>query len=151
MDKKGINFRPILISFLFALLFVVALLEGFGVMLLQNTGEIDVFNGTALEGLKTNVAEDLNTYAETTKEAGASFENSTISLTSGIPFIDSIYGVWKVLISTPKLMYNLITEVMFNTLLGDEASKIVFAVIGAILVITIIFAVVKLISTGDSG
>lgn len=145
------NFRPIIINLLLVSLFTIALITAGIMVAVQNNSVQNIGNDTALAGLKDSLVEDIEDNYGTTSEASNSFENSSISLTAGIPFIDSIYGVWKVLKSTPTTMYNLIVGVIFERLLGDATTQIIISVIATILMITIIFAVVKLISTGDGG
>lgn len=143
------GFNSILISMLFAFLFFVALITGGIMMAEQNGASQSIANDTGLNDFRNDLVDSLNGYSSDVSDAGASFENSTISLTSGIPFIDAIYGVWKILIATPKLAYNFFASYVFDTILGDTASKIIVGILGAILTITIIIAIIKLVSQGE--
>lgn len=145
------NFRPIVINLLFIALFVVAIVTAGVMMAVQNNATQNIGNDSIYSDLASELNSKLQDGYTATSSAEQSFENSSVTLTSGIPFIDSIYGAWKVIKTTPMLVYNLITAVIFQKLLGDDASLIIISVISTILLITIIFAVVKLISSGDGG
>lgn len=145
------NFRPIVINILLVALFVVALISGGVMMATQNNAPQSIENDTIYAGLKDSLIGNISKANDDTSGASGSFENSSVSLTSGIPFINSIYGTWKVMKTAPILMYNLIVGVIFHTLLGDTTTAVITAVLSVILIITIIFAVVKLVSTGDGG
>lgn len=145
------EFRPIVINLLWISLFAVAILTAGYMVAIQNNASQSVLDDPSLASLNESLSTQLKSNYQTTTQAGASFENSSVSLTSGIPFINAIYGVWKVLKNAPITMYNLIVGVIFQKLLGDTATFIIISVISTILIITIIFAVVKLVSTGEGG
>lgn len=146
-----VSFRPIVINILLVTLFVIALIMGGIMMSTQNDAPQSIENDTIYAGLKDSLIGNVTQADADTRGASGSFENSSVSLTSGIPFINSIYGTWKVIKTAPLIMYNMIVGVIFHTLLGDTTTAIVTAVLSIILLITIIFAIVKLVSTGDGG
>jgi hypothetical protein len=145
------SIRLVIINLLIVSLFAVAIITGGSMLAVQNGANQSITDDQSLSNIKANLSTGINSNYEKTKSASTSFENSSISLTGGIPFIDSIYGTWKVLKETPVMMYNLIFGGIFEKVLGSNSAQIILAVIGTILTITIIFAVVKLISTGDGG
>lgn len=145
------EFRPIVINFLWIGLFAVAIITAGIMIAVQNNAKESISNDTVLYSLATSLSGNLSNNYEQVKQSEQSFENSSVTLTSGIPFIDSIYGAWKVIKSTPMLVYNLIVNVIFLRILGDSATFVIISVISTILIISIIFAIVKLISTGEGG
>jgi len=146
-----VEFRPIIINLIIVSLFAVALITGAGMMALQNHASQSILNDTDYANLQGGLTSNIQGYYGNVSQAGNSFENSSVTTTSSIPFIDSIYGTWKVIKSAPMTLYNLIVVVVFGKLLGSPATAIITAVISIILIISIIFAVVKLVSTGESG
>lgn len=145
------EFRPIIINLLLLSLFAVAIITGGTMIALQNGGDQSIINDTEFNMLTGNLTSTLENNYRNTSQVSSSFENSSVTLTGGIPFIDSIYGTWKVIKTTPVLVYNLVSSVIFDKLLGDRAKAIIIAVLSTILMITIIFAIVKLVSTGEGG
>lgn len=145
------EFRPIIINLLLLSLFVIAIIIGGTYIAVQNNGTQSIVDDATYSDLKDDLTANLEDNYDEIKESSASFENSSVTLTSGIPFVDSIYGTWKIIKNVPMTTYNLIVGVLFVKLFGNPATAIITAVLGAILIITIIFAVVKLVSTGEGG
>ena len=149
MANEGI--RPLIINFLWIGLFFVALVTGGVIMSVQNGSSNSILNNSLFANASNSFSGNLTDYYQTTSDSEKSFENSTVTLTGGIPFIDSIYGTWKILKSVPMIMYTLVVDVVMGTLLGSQTTTIIVSVITSILIITLIFAIVKLISSGDGG
>ena len=145
------EFRPIIVNLLLLSLFVVAILIGGTYIAVQNHGTQSIIDDATYSDLQNDLTTNLEDNYDAVGQSGASFENSSVTLTGGIPFVDSIYGTWKVIKNVPMTTYNLIVGVLFTKLFGNPATAIITAVLGAILIITIIFAVVKLVSTGEGG
>lgn len=143
--------RPLLIWLLLLGLFAMAIVTG-GIMLAEQNG---VNQSIADDPAITEYYSSLNeTLADTYTDASnsdAAFSNSSISTSIGIPFIDSIWGIWKTLKEVPVTIYNLTIGLLISKVLGDVAGAIVLSVLSAILIITVIFAIVKLVSQGESG
>lgn len=146
-----VSLRPVIISILLSVLFIIAVISGGIYMAEQNGASENIGNDSAFSSLRNDLIDKTQDNYDSSLAAMNSLENSSISLTSGIPFLDSIYGGWKVIKATPMIMYNLITASLFERLLGSQTSAIIIGIISAILIITIIFAVIKLVSTGDGG
>lgn len=143
--------RPIVINLLLVSLFAVAIITAGVMIAIQNGASNSITDDSAFSNLKDNLISSLEENSENTEAVNTAFQNSSVTLTSGIPFVDAIYGTWKVIKSAPSTMYNLIVGVIFSKILGGDATYIIISVISAILIITIIFAVIKLISTGEGG
>lgn len=143
--------RPILIWFLVLGLFAVAIITGPIMMAEQNGSNQTIGDDASISAYYKSVNNSLaSNYKNTTKSEQA-FSNSTLTLTGGIPFVDSIWGIWKTLKAVPITIYQLTADVFFERIFGDNSKGIVFAVMASIILITIIFAIVILISRGESG
>lgn len=103
----------------------------------------------------TNLASSLNNTivsgSEDTAAAQIALSNSSVTLTGVIPYVDTIQGIWKTLLGAPVAIYNFIMGVAFTKLLGSQEYRIVLTVLGIILGITIIVAVLRLITQGEGG
>lgn len=145
------EFRPIIINFLLIGLFAVAIIMAGIMVSVDNNATQSIGNDTVFSELANSLNSNLTQNYNEMEKNEQSFENSSITLTSGIPFIDSIYGTWKIIKKTPMLIYSLVVNVVFLRIMGDPATNVIISVMSTILIITIIFAVIKLISSGDSG
>lgn len=145
------NFRPILVALLVLGLFGVAIITA-GIRLASvNGANQSIGDDLSLAAYSSSLNQSLKDAYDSSVAANAAVSNSSITLTSTLPFIDAIGGIWKTLKSAPIAIWNLTFGIVFQNILGDNSYAIVIGVIGAILLMTIVFAVWKLISSGESG
>jgi hypothetical protein len=88
------------------------------------------------------------TVANTTETAVGT---SPVTLTSGFPVFDAVFGIWKTIKVIPIQIWNLTKGLVFEKMFGGNEYAVIFTVIGAILLLTFMFAVWKWVSTGESG
>lgn len=95
----------------------------------------------------------LNNYSRdsslSTTSALRSIAESPLSLTTGYYIIVAMGGLWKSIITTPLSILNLTFQTIFTRLLGDQTYYVVLSIIGTILGLSLIFAIYKLLSTGE--
>lgn len=145
------NFRPIVISLLLVGLFAMALISG-GVMLAQKNGAgQSIADDPNIMAYAENLNKTLGNAHSDALSADEAIGSSPVTLTSGFPVFDAISGVWKTIKTVPVTVFNLTFNLLQEHILGSQAFSIVLGVIGAILTITIIFAVWKMVATGEGG
>lgn len=144
---KVVNLKPVLVSLLLVSLFSLAVIS-FGVRL----ADINEANQSiADDGLLNDYISSLNetlSKANTNVQAGQEALNSPLSLATGFFVLEALQGIWVVLVSVPITLYNLTIGLILTKIFGDSAFAVAIGIFGAILGLTIIFAVVTLISTG---
>jgi hypothetical protein len=146
-----VNFRPLLISLLLFGLLAAAVINA-GIMIANsNDADESIANNTAINDYSTDLTESLEGAGGEGTTAYDSFSNSTISLTGGIVFLDAIGGLWKTLINVPRTVFILTRSLVSSTILESNGFLVIFGVITLIILLSIILAVWKLVSTGESG
>lgn len=145
------EFRPLLVSFILIGLFAVALINVVYYMQLDNGASETILDDTTLSNYKNSVVENISNTYTNAEAAGNSTSSSQVTFSYGSPFLDSINGVWKTIKSAPIAIYELTIGLGQTYLFSGPEAIIITTVIAAILTITIIFAVWKMISTGESG
>jgi hypothetical protein len=117
----------------------------------SNDADESIANNTAINDYSTDLTDSLEGAGGEGTTAYDSFSNSTISLTGGIVFLDAIGGLWKTLINVPRTVFILTRSLVSSTILESNGFLVVFGVITLIIILSIILAVWKLVSTGESG
>lgn len=143
---------PIIVSLLLFGLFAIAIINGALLLSVFNSPNQTIANDPALieysNALNSTLA---SSYADANaSETAIGTSPVTLSSNSGIIF-DAIAGVWKTMKKAPVAIYNLTLGLIFAKIFADSQFAIVFAILGAILLIVIVFAVVELTSTGQGG
>lgn len=145
------NLRPIIVGFLVFGLFAIALITG-GIQLAQQEGASQsIADSPSISSYAIELNSSLGNMSTIANSTETSFSNSPINYLSGFPVFEAITSIWRTLKVVPLTIYNLTIGVLFESSLGGEAFAIVLGVLGAILTITIIFAVWKMVSTGEGG
>lgn len=144
------NFRPILVSLLLAGLFMISIITGGITLAYANNANQSIGDDPAIIAYATSLNETLGESITNANSGEEAISSSPITLTSSIPFYDAITGIWKTLKTVPITIWNLTVGLLITRVLGNNF-YIVLGVIGAILTITIIFAVWKFVSQGESG
>lgn len=145
------NLRPFVISALLLGLIAIGIIST-GIMIAsENDATQSIANDTAISNYATALQNSLANASESASSADASFRNSTVSVTGGVVFVDAIGGLWKTLTTVPSAVLTLTTNLIKGKIMGDTAFYAVFGVMALIIVITLILAVWKAVSTGESG
>jgi hypothetical protein len=147
-----VEFRPLLISFILIGLFAVAMMNAVYYMQIDNDANETIMDSQyGLDIYKQNVTDKLeDTYTDSVG-ADNSTSSSQVTFNFGSPFLDAINGVWKTIKVAPITVYQLTIGMANKMFFSGPEGLIITTTIGAILTITIVFAVWKMISTGDSG
>lgn len=145
------KFRPIVVGLLLFSMFALAMITG-GIQL-ANVNDVDQSIGDhpLLSTYSVNLSDAVGGASDNAKSGEDAFADSDVTLSTSSVFIDAIGGIWKTLKTIPVTIYNLTIGLVSSVIFGGGAFSIVLGIIGAILTITIIFAVWRLISTGEGG
>ncbi len=145
------NFKPILVALLLVGLFALAFLN-FGIMTAEIEGaNQSISDDPSISAYAASLNQTLEASISETEAANTAFSNSSITTTTSFPFVDAIGGIWKTMKNAPIAVWNLSFGLLLSNVLGSEAYAMVIGVLGAILTMTIIFAVWKLIHSGEGG
>lgn len=146
-----VEFRPIIVAMLIVGLFAFALISG-GIMLgSQNNAPQNIGDDPSIASYKTALENNLRSASSDVNSSEKSLEQSPLTLSTGGLILDTIGKIWKTMKTIPVTVYNLTAGVLFTRLFGNEAGGLVFGVIATILILSIIFAVWKWVSTGEGG
>ena len=144
------RFRPIIVALLLFGMFTLALITG-GIQLANiNKANQSISDSPFLVTYASELNETLAAANSNAGSAEDSLAESPVTLSTSTVFLDSIGGIWKTLKTIPITIYNLTAGMIFSTVFGGSAFAMVLGIIGAILTITLILSVWKLISTGES-
>jgi len=147
MAEEGFN--PIIIGLILAGLFAIAIING-GIMISeQNDFSGSIGDDARLSSYKESITNNLTAISTTTDSVDGVLSNSSITTTTSIPFFDSINGIWKAVRIIPVAIWDSSFVLLSERLFGEDKA-IVLTILGVIIALTIIFAVVKWISTGDA-
>lgn len=145
--------KHILVGFLLAGLFAFAIINAGILIGINNNATQNIGDDPSLSEYKTQLQDNLTSSYNIANASETSFGSSPISLTQ-IVFVDALGGIWKTLKVIPITIWNL-TVGMFIKYIAPETSNfqfyVVIGVLSAILIISVIFGVWKMISTGDGG
>jgi hypothetical protein len=146
----GTGFKGLIIGLLLVGLFAISMING-GIILAQlNNANNSIADHPALNLFASNLNQSLEGAYENANSSQEAISSSPITLTTGFPVFDAISGIWKTLIVIPMTLYNLIVNFVLSTFLSPTEA-IVLSVIGAVIIITVIFGVWKLVATGQSN
>lgn len=140
--------KYLLIGMLLAGLFAFALING-GILLAEhNKANHSIGDDPALSIFKTNLEESLGEAEEQANGSINALGDSPLTeVGGGLVIFTAISGVWKTLKVVPVTIYNL-TFGLAKTKIFGEGFNIVFGIVGAIVIILIIFAVIKILTSG---
>lgn len=145
------EFRPLIVSFILVGLFAIAMINVIYFAQLDNGATTTILDDPTISSYKESITSNITETYTDSKAADNSTSSSGVSYTFGSPFLDAINGVWKTIKSAPIAIYQLTIGVGQKFLFSGTEALIITTAIAAIMTITIIFAVWKMISTGDGG
>lgn len=146
-----VNFRPYMISILISGLFAFVLLAGGIQLAVLNNANQSIADEPAIRTFSQSINETLLTTSDAAQAAENATSDSQITRILTIPFLDAIQGIWKTIKVAPVAIYNLIAGLAKTYILGSTAGLIITTLIAAIVTLTILFSVIKFVSTGDAG
>lgn len=145
------EFRPLIVGLLLAGLFAFALINGAIQLADVNHANQSIADDPTMSSFKTALEENLSDAYSKADNASTAFSSSPVTLSASSIFFDALGGIWRTMKVVPVAIYNLTIGLLMTKIFGSEQFGIVFGVIGAILIITIILGVWKMISSGESG
>lgn len=141
--------RPLLVGILLAGLFAFALIQGGALLSTHNQANQSITDSPALSGFKTDIESSLdNAQANANGSLTALGDSSLSEVSGGLVIFSAISGVWKTLKAVPVTIYNL-TFGLAKTSVFGEGFNVVFGIIGAIIIMLIIFGVIKMLTSGQ--
>lgn len=145
------DFRPLIVALILTGLVAIGVIN-FGIMLANtNQASQSIADNSQLASYANDLNDSLTDAYSDAEEANTAISNSSLTLTSGFPIVEAIGGIWKTMKAVPKTIWDLTIALLNSSILGSPALSIFIGGLGAILIITIVLAVWKLISTGESG
>lgn len=148
MADTNTTLKPILVTLLLFGLFAFAIITS-GIMIAeQNDPDQSIGNDPTIAAFRTNINETLDTAREDTQSADELLTNSSVSTTTNIVFIDAVSGLWKTLRQAPTTIWELTGGLMVSTI-GIPLT--VVALITSLLLIIILIAVIRFVTTGVGG
>jgi hypothetical protein len=143
--------RPFLIGFLLAGLFAIALITG-GIWIADlNNPDQSIGQDATLRTFASSLNQTLGQAHTDANSSYTAIKASPITLTTGFVVLDAIGGVWKTITIIPVAIYNLTIGLLIANVFSNPAFMVIFGVLSAIVILTIIFAVVKWLSQGEGG
>jgi len=143
------NIRPIIINFLLVSIFAVAIITGGISVALLNNSPQNIGDSPLLSTYLASINASLSQAQTNSQAFENALSNSSVTVSASFPVIDAIKGAWKIIIRVPKEAYNL-TIALVGSLFGSPFA-IIISIISSIVIITIMLAIWKLVSTGESG
>jgi hypothetical protein len=144
------KFLPLMIALLGFGLFALSIITG-GIFLAQeNNANQSIADNPAISTYAGSLNDSLQSAYDSSSGAEDAISNSPVTTSSSLFIIDAMAGVWKVIKAVPVGVVNL-TYGLVTTLWDYPAIKIGLSLVGAILTLTIIIAVWRLLSMGDGG
>lgn len=144
-----VNIKPILVSLLVIGLFAMGIIS-FGIRLAEiNEAPQSIGDDPSISRFRSQLNESLAQANEDAIAGQQAIEESPTTINLGLYIIDAIGGVWKTLISVPITLYNLTVGFLFENVFAGNSFAIALGIIGAIIGISVILAVWKLVSTGE--
>lgn len=147
-----VEFRPLIISFILIGLFAIAMINVVYFIQVDNDADETILSSQyGLDIYKENLTSSINYAYDESQNAENSTSRSQVSASYGSPFLESINGIWKTIKVYPVTIYQLTIGFASRELFNGPEGYVITTTLAIILSITIIFAVWKMISTGDGG
>lgn len=147
------KFLPIVIWLLLSGLFIYSLIQGAVTLAALNSPNQTIANAPVIRSLQNDLNDTLIDFYDVANETETSISGSPLTLTSGSGgiIVDAIGTVWKSIKITSVLLYNLTLGFIFSYIFGSQTFGVVIGVISGLVILTIVFAVWKMLSQGDAG
>jgi len=145
---------PLATAFLVLGGFILSLILGGAIIQSQNGVPLvnSISNNSAINSLTANLTNSLTSSGGEGQSGLNTFQNSSIQTSGVIPYISAAGGIWSGLIHEPVAIFNFVTAFIFNGIFGgNTAALIITSMVVFILTISIISAVVYLVSRGEGG
>lgn len=130
--------------FAFSFLYFALLISNY------NNPDQSIFNGTSLGNYYNNLSEALDNSYSSTASVQESLSNSTIGNTGSQSgqTIEATAGTWKLITTTTYTVYQA-TSVFLLAYLFSGPASIVLTALGAIFILIVVLAVIRLVVRGE--
>lgn len=143
--------KPFVVNALLLGLLALAMISGGIMMAVDNNATQSIANDTAISTYANTLQSSLENASESATASDASFRNSSIDTSGGVIWAGAISGVWKTLTVVPSAVLSLTTNLVKGKILGSTAFYAIFGVVSLIIILSLILAIWKLVSTGEGG
>lgn len=120
----------------------------------NNNPNATIYEDPLLASEVNSLKGNLSGYVGTTSNSEAVLSNSSLSQ-GGIAgqnvLFDSVAGIWKALKSAPVVIYNLSLGLIKRKLFGDSEWAWLVDAFGALVILAILIAIIRLVTTGIGG
>jgi len=141
--------KPLLVGILLAGLFAFALIQGGSLLAKHNNANQSITDSPALSSFKINIEDSLGEAEDNANGSLNALGDSPLSeVSGGLVIFTAISGVWKTLKAVPVTIYNLTFGLAKSSIFGEDFN-VVFGIIGAIIIMLIIFGVIKMLTSGQ--
>lgn len=144
------SLKSIIFGMLLFGVFAISMIVGFTQLGYYNDAHQTIMDNPAISGFSGDINDTLGGALENSESAEESLEQSPITLSGTDVFFDAMKNLWRSITIIPKLVYNLTIGLIIATIGGGNALGLILGITGAILLLSIVFGVWKLIKTGDS-
>lgn len=142
--------RPIIISLMIFGLFSLALLNGGILLALANNSNQTIANSPSVQRYADLLNATLEQYQSVANASEEAIATSPISRIFDNIIFDAIGGIWRSIKTLPTTVFNITTD-FIGPVLFSGPFLVVIGVITALLTITIVIAVWKMVFTGEGG
>jgi|SRR3990172_12093204 len=145
-----VKFLPFIIAFAIVTLFSISLLNTSILMAEYNNPSRSIGNDPNVREYSEAINETVGDFSN---EAGSSEDklgDSPTTKTDTNLITDAMVGIWKIISTTPKTMYNLTVGFIGETI-GFQGFVIVVGILGGIIAMALVIAVFRMLFTGDGG
>lgn len=145
------EFGPPLIGFILIGLFSISLITAGIYIGNNNSPNQTIANNPALTSYANSITPQIDTAYQYGNQSKTSIGTSTVSTGVGGIILDAISGIWKGLELGPIAIWNLVIGLATQTIFTGSEFNVIFAALGAIILLVGILAVWKLVWTGQGG
>lgn len=145
-----VNFRPIMVALILFGLFSIALINGALLLPQANLSNQSIADHPSVRDYADELNKSLDKYKTDVKSSEEAISEAPTSIISDNIILDAIGGIWRTLKTVPTTIFNITTD-FIGPVLFSGPFLVVIGVISAILTLSIIIAVWKLVFTGEGG
>lgn len=141
--------KPLLIGILLAGLFAYAIIQAGALISVHNNANQSITDSPVLSSFNRSLEISLSQAQENANASLEALGNSPLSeVSGGLVIFTAISGVWKTIKAVPVTIYNLTFGLAKSNIFGEKFN-VAFGIIGGIVIMLIIFAVIKMLMSGQ--
>ena len=139
----------IIATLIVSAIYIISLVFGGLTLQAQNDAPILLSDNPNLNNLYVSLNDSVNDANDNVDNAYQAFTNSSIITTGVTPFLSAIGGVWKLMINAPVQIFTAIFDFLGAMIFNGPTGILFIGGVGAILLLMLISAVIKLVSRGE--